>query len=184
VSAVIAPTHTDWIQTFTGRQFFPLQPRVEDVCIEDIAHALSNLCRFAGHVECFYSVAQHSLLVSRTVPREHALRGLLHDAAEAYMVDIPRPIKHSLGMEFYRESEDRLQRVIYERFGLSPNDPPCIKEADLSLLRTEQRDLMKPAPVAWRDNRAGALDFNIEPLLPRAAESAFLKRFHSLTEGR
>lgn len=86
-----------WIQTFSGRQFFPLEPRVEDVCIEDIAHGLSNLCRYAGHCECFYSVAQHCLLVSRVVPREHALRGLLHDASEAYLIDVPRPIKHSIG---------------------------------------------------------------------------------------
>jgi uncharacterized protein len=184
MSAVIAPTHTDWIQTFSGRQFFPLEPRVQDVCIEDIAHGLSNLCRYGGHTECFYSVAQHCLLVSRVVPREHALRGLLHDAAEAYLIDVPRPIKHSIGMEAYRAAESRLQSVVYQSFGLSPEDPACIKHADRQLLRTEQRDLMKPAPVAWEDNRAGALDMNIEPLLPRAAESAFLKRFYALTEGR
>lgn len=184
MSAVVASKHTDWIQTFSGRQFFPLEPRVEDVCIEDIAHALSNLCRYAGHVECFYSVAQHSLLVSRVVPREHALRGLLHDAAEAYMVDMPRPIKHSVGMEFYRAAESRLQSVIYAAFGLSPQEPPCIKLADNQLLRTEQRDLMKPAPVAWQDTREGALqDFLIEPLLPHAAERAFLSRFNHLTKG-
>lgn len=184
MSAAVASKHTDWIQTFTGRQFFPLSPRVEDVDIHDIAHALSNLCRYGGHTECFYSVAQHCLLVSRIVPREHALRGLLHDAAEAYLIDVPRPIKHSIGMECYRESEDRLQKVIYERFGLSPDDPPCIKEADRILLRTEQRDLMKPAPVAWQDSREGALqDFLIEPLLPHAAERAFLSRFNHLTKG-
>lgn len=181
MSAVIVPTHTDWIQTFTGRQFFPLEPRSEDICIEDIAHALSNLCRYGGHTECFYSVAQHCLLVSQVVPGEHALRGLLHDASEAYLIDVPRSIKHAIGMEEYRLAEARLQGKIYKRFGLSGRDPECIKTADNQLLRTEQRDLMKPAPAAWQDVRVGALDFEIEPLLPHAAKKAFLDRFYELS---
>lgn len=181
MSAVTPSTHTDWIQTFTGKQFFPLDPRTDDICIEDIAHALSNLCRYGGHTECFYSVAQHCVLVSRAVPFEHALRGLLHDASEAYLIDVPRPIKHAVGMEEYRLAEKRLEAVIYERFGLDPVDSPCVKTADNQLLRTEQRDLMKPAPAAWKDYRVGALNFTIEPLLPRAAKTAFLKRFYELS---
>jgi 5'-deoxynucleotidase YfbR-like HD superfamily hydrolase len=182
MSSVIAPTHTDWIQTFTGRQFFPLQPRVNDIDIRDIAHALSNLCRYGGHSECFYSVAQHSLLVSQVLqPYGLAFYGLLHDASEAYLIDVPRPIKHSIGMEAYRSAERRLQSMIYERFGLLSDEPEMVKTADNQLLRTEQRDLMKPAPAAWQDVRVGALDFTIEPLLPRVAEKAFLSRFYELT---
>jgi len=180
MNAVIA-THTDWIQTFTGKQFWPLDPHIEDIDIRDIAHALSNLCRYGGHVEQFYSVAQHSVLVSREVPAEHALRGLLHDASEAYLIDIPRPIKHSPGMEVYRAAENVLQRAIYLRFGLGPEDPDCIKTTDRLLLRTEQRDLMKPAPVAWQDDRSGALSETIIPWTPLASRITFLNRFNELT---
>ena len=181
MSTIVRPTHTDWIQTYSGKQFWPLEPRIEDVDIGDIAHALSNLCRYGGHVERFYSVAQHSYFVSKVVPQEHALRGLLHDAAEAYLIDVPRPIKRSVGMEAYTVAEKVLQAAIYERFGLPPEDPPCIKTADNHLLRTEQRDLMKPAPAEWKDYRVGALRMRIEPWSPRGAEISFLHRFEELT---
>jgi hypothetical protein len=181
MSAVIAPKHTDWIQTFTGRQFWPLEPRLEDIDILDIAHALSNLCRYGGHVLHFYSVAQHCVYVSRVVPPEHALRGLLHDASEAYLIDVPRPIKHAIGMEAYREAEKRLEAIIYERFGLSGDEPECIKTADNQMLRTEQRDLMAPAPAEWKDYRVGALDMEIDPWLPHIARKAFLDRFDEIS---
>jgi hypothetical protein len=184
MSAVVAPTHTDWIQTFTRKQFWPLEPRPQDIDIVDIAHALSNLCRYGGHVEEFYSVAQHCVLVSRVVPQEHALRGLLHDASEAYLVDVPRPIKRSEGMEAYRAAEQRLEAAIYERFGLPSEDPECIKTADNQLLRTEQRDLMKPAPAAWKDYRVGALPETIIPWAPSASRFAYLNRFSELTGER
>lgn len=181
MSAVIQPTHTDWIQTYTGRQFWPLEPRPQDIDILDIAHALSNLCRYGGHVEQFYSVAQHCVLVSYAVPAEHALRGLLHDASEAYLIDVPRPIKRSEGMEAYRAAEKRLEAAIYERFGLLAEDPECIKTADNQLLRTEQRDLMKPAPAAWKDYRVGALPETIIPWTPHQSRDRFLARFNELT---
>lgn len=179
--SAVASTHTDWIQTYLGRQFFPLRPRHEDIEIVDIAHALSNLCRYGGHTEWFYSVAQHCVHVSEVVPPEFALYGLLHDASEAYLIDVPRPIKHSEGFSSYRAAEANLEQVIYERFGLDGNVPNCIKTADNQLLRTEQRDLMKPAPAAWQDLRVGALDMLIIPLLPQGAKSLYLNRFHKLT---
>ena len=83
----------DWIQTMSGVIFYPLDPRPEEIRIEDIAHALSHQCRFAGHCREFYSVAEHSVRVSRELPQEFMLWGLLHDASEAYLVDLPRPIK-------------------------------------------------------------------------------------------
>lgn len=181
MSAVIAPQHTDWIQTYTGKQFWPLEPRGEDIDILDIAHALSNLCRYGGHVEEFYSVAQHCVLVSDTVPAEFALYGLLHDASEAYLIDVPRPIKHSLGMEAYRAAEKKLQTEIYFHFYLGANEPTEVKTADTQLLRTEQRDLMKPAPAAWKDYRVGALEMKIEPWTPRAASVTYLQRYAQLT---
>lgn len=173
--------HTGWIQTYLGKQFWPLSPRHEDIEIVDIAHALSNICRYGGHCNSFYSVAQHCVLVSETVPPEFALYGLLHDASEAYLIDVPRPIKHAKGMETYRSAEAWLESTIYERFGLESEAPPCIKIADNQLLRTEQRDLMKEAPAAWEDNRVGALEQMIIPLLPQGAKGLYLDRFHALT---
>ena len=96
--------------TYTGRQFFPLTPRQEDIDIEDIAHSLSRLCRFNGHCKSFYSVAEHSYRISYIVPPEFALWGLLHDAGEAYLSDLPRPIKHQIP-EFI-EIEERLLKDI------------------------------------------------------------------------
>jgi hypothetical protein len=86
----------DWIQTYSGRQFWPLDPRVEDVHLEDIAHALSNVCRYTGHVREFYSVAEHSVHVSWSCEPEDALWGLLHDASEAYLADMARPVKQNM----------------------------------------------------------------------------------------
>jgi hypothetical protein len=83
----------DWMQTYTGRQFWPIDPRADEIDIVDIAHALSQQCRFAGHCKSFYSVATHSWHTSNVCNSENALWGLLHDAAEAYLVDLPTPIK-------------------------------------------------------------------------------------------
>ena len=78
----------DWMQTYTGERFWPLDPRIEDIHIRDISMALGKLCRYGGHTIFFYSVAEHSVLVSEYVPEEYALWGLLHDASEAYLSDI------------------------------------------------------------------------------------------------
>ena len=111
----------DWMQTYTGRQFWPLDPRPEEVVIEDIARALSMQCRFAGHCAKFYSVADHSVRVSMLADENStlALAGLLHDAAEAYVVDVPRPLKRFL--PGYKEIEREVARAIEKRFGL-PGD--------------------------------------------------------------
>ncbi len=93
------------MQTFSRTMFYPLDPHPEDVHIVDIAHALANICRFGGHAKRFYSVAQHSVLVSRIVEPEDALHGLMHDAAEAYVGDVVRPIKHMPGMAAYHAAE-------------------------------------------------------------------------------
>lgn len=176
---------TDWIQTFTGRQFWPMEPRVEDINIVDIAHALSNSCRFNGHCSQFYSVAQHSVLVSTICDPADALWGLLHDAAEAYLVDLPRPVKHSGHFEQFRVFERSLEAAICKRFGLSPEQPESVSKADRALLRTEQRDLMGPAPEEWQDNREGAIEtIKIEPWPPAFAKLKFVHRFAELTGDR
>jgi hypothetical protein len=139
------------MQTYTGRMFWPMDPRPEDICIEDIAHSLAHQCRFAGHTKTFYSVAQHSVLVSDVVPPEDAAWGLLHDASEAYLVDLPRPIKKSgaLGAE-YKRVEDLVMQAVVERFNLSPYMPASVKQADDVLVVTEGRDLLGPQARPWR----------------------------------
>lgn len=167
-----------WIQTYTGKKFYPLAPRVEDIDIEDIAHALSNLCRFGGHSRWFYSVAQHSLLMSWLVPKEFALWALLHDASEAYLVDVPRPIKGELGG--YREAEERLEHCIAERFGLSGPMPAAVKAADNSILMDEAKALLGDPPEEW-DAKYEPLGVDIMPWPVEGTKAVFLKRFHQLT---
>jgi uncharacterized protein len=168
-----------WIQTFTGRKFFPMSPRVEDIDIHDIAHSLSMQCRFNGHCREFYSVAQHSVLVSQAVPAEFALWGLLHDAAEAYVSDLPRPVKKQIPT--FGEAEDRLLEVIVKHFGLAWPMPEAVREMDDALLMTECRDLMCPAPDSWRID-AMPLKQKIKPVSPGRAEKMFLKRFDALCD--
>jgi len=166
-----------WIQTHGGRQFWPLAPRADDIDIGDIAHSLSLLCRFNGHCREFYSVAEHSLRVSRLCAPEQALWGLLHDAAEAYFGDIPRPVKAQFPA--VADMEERLLRAVAERFALPWPPPAAVREADERLLATEARDLMGAPPADWR-LVAAPLAERIVPLAPRAAEAAFLARFHDL----
>jgi hypothetical protein len=167
------------MQTYSGRQFWPLDPRSEDLDVLDIAHALSNQCRYAGHCRRFYSVAQHSVLVSRIVPLKHARWGLLHDATEAYLVDLPRPIKRysALGDE-YRRIEDVLMAVICSRFRMLPMEPKCVKEADDIALMTEKRDLM-PGLLKWRETAEPLPDI-IVPMAPECAKTQFLARAEEL----
>lgn len=170
-----------WIQTFTGRRFWPLAPRPQDVAIHDIGHALANLCRFTGHVRQFYSVAQHSVLVSRACAPEDALWGLLHDASEAYLSDVARPVKHHVLMAPYREAETRLMDAVMIRFGLPLAMPASVAEADMRMLVTERRDLMGPTEDGhdWGLTHA-PYPAMIEPWTPALAESRFLQRFDEL----
>lgn len=164
----------DWIQTYTGRQFWPLDPRADEIFVEDIAHALSMQCRFAGHCLKFYSVAEHSVLVSRNVAPELALWALLHDAAEAYLVDLPRPVKRS--MPDYRGAEDRVMAAICYRFGLPQDMPAAVKTADNRILADEAEQNMARPPVAWEDNGA-RLGVRLQFWTPQEAEGAFLRAY-------
>lgn len=172
---------TGGIYTYTGVFVHPLKLEVDRVNIEDIAHALSNQCRFTGHVRKFYSVAQHSVYVSRIVPDEWKLWGLLHDASEAYLSDLASPLKHQTAFgEAFREVEDSILMVICERFGLRTDlgdKPPEVARADDMLLWAEIRDLMPQDPiegeVAW--------ETKIRPWLPETAEKKFLETFSALS---
>lgn len=176
----------NWIQTYSGGRFWPLEPRAEDVRVEDIAHALANQCRFAGHVRRFYSVAQHSVLVSCVCDRADRLWGLLHDAPEAYLCDLPRPVKYEPRMAIYKEVEKKLEAAIVEHFGLTPGEPASVKAADRRLLFTERRDLLPH--LEWESDSWGMglegepLPVAIIPWTPEHAEKMFLKRYRELTE--
>lgn len=137
----------NWILTHTGKRFDLFEPDVAMIDPRDIAHSLAHLCRFNGHTRGFYSVAQHSCLVADLVPAEHKLAALLHDATEAYLGDMTRPLKE--WMPYYRGFEDVIWGRVCERFGLGVDLPPTVHQADLIALATERRDLMPPDPATW-----------------------------------
>ena len=168
-----------WIQTYSGKKFEPLAPALADIDIADIAHALSQLCRFNGHCRVFYSVAEHCVRASQIVAPELKLWALLHDAAEAYLADLPRPLKHQLAE--YQAHEDRLLRSIAQRFELAWPIPAAVFEADDRMLATEARDLMAPPPAPW-GLTALPLDDKIVPWTSLEAERAYLGAFEKLRE--
>lgn len=139
-----------WVQTYSGRAFDLLHPRAEDVDPVDVAAALSRQCRFGGHVRCaHYSVAEHCVRAAAIVPHPRRKVTLLHDSPEAYVVDVPRPLKKLLGAA-YAEIELRVARAVGERFGVDLVDlPPETRHADEVMLATEKRDIMAPPPRDW-----------------------------------
>lgn len=181
----------DWMQTYTGKAFFPLDPSPEDLDIHDIAFGLARCCRFAGQVQRFYSVAEHSVHVSFECSPRHALEGLMHDAAEAYVGDITRPVKLALrqidsgrigatGRSSYDDLEDAICRAIAKRWRLTYPWPDDVKHADEAVLMAERRDLMrKPPPRPYREN-AEASKQHAEGWTDGVAAREFLKRFHYL----
>lgn len=169
----------DWMQTATGKQFWPLDPRPEEVDILDIAAHLSKICRYNGACDWHYSVAQHSVYVSHQVPPQHALAGLLHDAAEAYCCDIHRPVKrHLVG---YDEIEAGVWRAIAQRFGLSAELPPEVHAADDAVLLAEKAQIMRPAPAPWNVPGEPA-PIRVSYWTPDQAREAFLSRFAVLVK--
>ncbi|EKN01099.1 YfbR-like 5'-deoxynucleotidase [Acidocella sp. MX-AZ02] len=168
------------ILTATGVYFSLVRPDPDDIRIEDIAHALANTCRFAGHCQPFYSVAEHSVRVAlcSRVPSWLKFDALMHDAAEAYLGDIPTPLKR-LVPEF-REVERRIEDAIEARFGCHQIHHELVKAADLALLATERRDLMPAADNGeWEVTLSGIdpLPARITPMSPRTAARLFLEAF-------
>lgn len=167
-----------WVQTYTGRQFYPTNPRPEDIDFRDIAHALSNICRFNGHSREYHSVAQHSVHVSSLLEgRDLKLWGLLHDAAEAYLSDVPKPTKPLLPE--FEAMEDRLLQAVAVRFDLPWPMPEEVNRADLIALATEKRDLMGPEPAPWNLNIEPDPK-RIEPVGPATARLMFIKAYTEL----
>jgi hypothetical protein len=173
------------IQVASGLLFPLLRPDPAAIYIRDIAAALAKLCRFTGHCREFYSVAQHSVLVSLAVPSEYARWGLLHDATEAYIGDIAKPLKvafDALSPGVLKGIEERLMEAVAIRFGLIMPVPEPVHAADRALLATEKRDLMPSGGRSW-PWLPPPLPDPIVPLRPREAESAFLVRYRELFGG-
>lgn len=170
-----------YIRTFSGKLVDPVHLTSKDVCIEDIAHALSNQCRFSGHVRRFYSVAEHSVRVMKKCAID-PLYGLLHDASEAYLVDLPRPLKYHPQFAFYKEVETYVQLQIEEKFGLVllPEIGDEVHIADKRMLATEMLGLMnrEDSPLPFEPYpEYGTVKLGMSP---EEAEKWFLGNFYSL----
>jgi len=163
------------ILTASGDYFSFTDFNSSPIRITDIAHALSNVCRFGGHCHEFYSVAQHSVLVSLLVPEEHALQALLHDATEAYLGDMVKPLKEI--MPQFQQIENDLEVAIFRRFGLPEKMHHSIKQADLVMLATEQRDVMKNSDRWEWTYQTGRLKERIKPMNPVDAKKYFMQRY-------
>lgn len=145
----IAPD-TTYICTYLGNRFYPLEGRIDQVHLEDIAHGLAYQCRFNGQTSEFYSIAQHSLMVADIISAEHPelrLAALLHDASEAYLGDVVKPLKALL--PDYKDIERRVEEIIAKAYGISDIFNPLIKRADMIALATEKRDLMPHSAEDW-----------------------------------
>lgn len=171
------------ILTASKAYFDFTNPEAYNYHIEVIAAALSKLCRFTGHTRLFYSVAQHSVLVSHLVPPEMALAGLLHDAPEAFLGDVSSPLKALLPE--YKTLEHRVWQCIASSFDLSVELPAEVKHADMVALVTEEAQLMPPHDDIWFDGKYHAVPgLHIVPQEPSIAESMFLRRYAELINRR
>lgn len=168
-----------WIQTYTGRRFWPLEPSADDVCIEDIAHHLALTNRFGGATLRPYSVAEHSFYLSYAVTRKNRLWALLHDAAEAYICDMASPVKRSPAMAEYRAAEARIQRAICDKFGLPAEMPAEVHSADQRFVHDERRLLMATTIEDLSEQGYGIKD--LPAITWKQAKKLFLSRFEELT---
>jgi len=167
----------DWMQTASGRQFWPLDPRPEEIHIEDIAAHLSKLCRYGGALrdDLHYSVAEHCVHVARAAPAHLKFTALLHDASEAYLQDVIRPIKRHLAN--YEPIEAELERSIAIRFGLSWPWDPEVKRLDARIVNDEIDQALTHPTVAWRVTTEPALGIRLQFWSPATARREFLRAF-------
>ena len=180
----------NWIQTYTGRRVDPTDMSLEDVDIEDIAHALALTNRFTGHTPEPYSVAQHSVIVSVLCPVKCKMWGLLHDAAEAYFADISRPVKVAIAETSGRvltNVEARIMNAVCARFNLPFEEPAEVKVADDTALANEAFSFFGSTPnyKHWQhrfDNGYKSMGFKIVPVPWQEAERRFLRRFDLLNK--
>lgn len=167
-----------WVMTYTGKKFYPLDPKIEDIDIKDIAHALSMKCRYTGHCDAFYSVAQHSYIASLLSDRDLALTALMHDASEAYLPDVARPIKPFLNG--FREIENHLLEMIFKNFELEYPMSAVVKYVDGRLCITEAAQLGFDVSEWELATQYYPYNIPINPVGPEKAKELFMERFKEL----
>lgn len=157
----------NWLGTNGGKQIDLNNPLPSQVSLDDIACALSKLCRFNGQLHTFYSVAEHCLNVAALVPEKYKLQALLHDASEAYICDIPTPLKRELGNVYY-DVEYRVQDAIGKHFNVKITElSDVVKHADRVMLCTEH-DALQDDPLDWGPDYEGVLRYpEFTPLAKR-----------------
>jgi hypothetical protein len=181
------------MRTYTGRFVDPMNLKVSDIDIMDICHHLSHICRFGGGTRYHYSVGQHSVLVSQvqcttecllTKPycpppdaSQHRRQKFAHDFTEAYLGDIPRPIKYLPEFAAYRDAETKAHEVICQAFGIPAPMPPCVHTADNQLLVAEGAALMN---YSYRKDYGAPGNVKIEPWTPEETRVRFMDRYREL----
>lgn len=170
----------EWMVLGDGKRFNFLDPRPEDIKIDDIVRGLSKLCRYCGQCRGFFSVAQHSVLVAKCVPARFKLEALLHDSAEAYLGDIIQPVKRFLPE--FRRMEQHVWRAIAAAFDLPEQMSPEVKEADRRMMVTEKRCLFPDHTPEWQLEKQGVVPYpalKFTGLHHDAARESFLIAFHT-----
>jgi uncharacterized protein len=179
---MIVELDDQWIRLLSGAQFNYNRPEESDVTLDDLASALSNICRFSGHLPCFYSVAQHLVNTSRIVPAEHAFDALMHDTAEAFTNDLPTPLKWALPI--FKELEVKIETAMSQKFGFNYPYPAAVKEADTNMLILEKLHVKKDDSV-WPHYENIVVDHlvdmvDLKPWQPCRAKREFLERYEEL----
>jgi len=174
VKHIVGPT----IALRSGAYFDFEDPHSSDFTIDDIAHGLAHICRFTGQCRQFYSVAEHSVHASRIVAPELAFEALMHDAPEAFIGDIAKPLKMLLPS--YRRIEDLAERAVFQRYGLTSPLSPAVKEADRKMLRAEQAQAMRNDDHWPAYSNTDAAPITLRFWAPGAAKAMFLARFREL----
>lgn len=180
------------LRTWSGRYVDLIDPQPSDINIEDIAHALAKICRFGGHIHEFYSVAEHSIHCARVADEvfgydcDTQLQCLLHDAAEAYLGDVCRPLKAHLG-NAYRAIEQRFEYVIGQAFACQiGTHVDRVRHIDNAMLFAERRNLMMRDGVEWHGEREAIYLATVYPLCyePDTAATIFLSLYETLQTRR
>lgn len=174
---------SNWMATYTGKAFHFDEMDPDSICIEDIAHALSNICRFSGHCPRHYSVAQHSMLVASLCPENMRLTALLHDATEAYIGDMVTPLKRIIPE--FKDYEEALWFIIALKFKIQIDIPEEVHQADAAALSIEAKYLMGVNPELWGLQPAAktfSSEFGVEKMSPKQAEKLFLKEYYKYAE--